>query len=256
MGAFDITHRRVVSNVVRMLEVSKADNRVEGGVVMQRLLIVEDDKQIRDELRILLQRNGYEVLVLESFESVVNDSLALAPNLVLLDLNLPGVDGHFICRELRLVSSIPLIVVTSRDTDMDELLSMNFGADDFVAKPYNAQVLLAHIASVLKRVYGDQAAVNQISYRGLILDQARCEVVFEGQAAELTKNELRILGVLLRNAGAVVTRQRIQEELWQSDEFVDDNTLTVNISYLRQTLDGIGARGFIQTRRGIGYVID
>ena len=133
---------------------------------------------------------------------------------------------------------------------------MNFGADDFVAKPYNAHVLLAHIASVLKRAYGDQVAASQVSYRGLVLEQARCVVVFQGRTAELTKNELRILGLLLRNAGTVITRQRIQEELWQSDEFVDDNTLTVNISYLRQTLDGIGAHDFIQTKRGIGYVIN
>ena len=223
---------------------------------MHRLLIVEDDKQIRDELKVLLQRNGYEALVLEGFENVVTESLALAPDLVLLDLNLPGLDGHFVCRELRAVSTIPLIVVTSRDTDTDELLSMNFGADDFVAKPYNAHVLLAHIASVLKRAYGDQVAASQVSYRGLVLEQARCVVVFQGRTAELTKNELRILGLLLRNAGTVITRQRIQEELWQSDEFVDDNTLTVNISYLRQTLDGIGAHDFIQTKRGIGYVIN
>lgn len=223
---------------------------------MQRLLVVEDDKQIRDELRVLLERNGYEVLVLESFANVVDDSLALAPDLVLLDLNLPGIDGHFVCRQLRAVSSLPIIVVTSRDTDMDELLSMNFGADDFVAKPYNSQVLLAHIVSVLKRAYGDQVAVDQVSYRGLVLEPARCVIVFDGKTAELTKNELRILSLLLRNAGTVVTRQRIQEELWQSDEFVDDNTLTVNISYLRQTLDSVGAHNFIQTKRGLGYVID
>ncbi len=223
---------------------------------MYRLLIIEDDRQIRDELKILLERNGYEALALDSFTHVSEEALSLAPDLIILDLNLPGIDGHYVCRQLREVSDVPIIVVTSRDTDMDELLSMNFGADDFITKPYNAQVLLAHIGSVLKRAYGERIETSEVSHRGLVLDTARCTATFEGHSAELTKNELRILNLLLRNASAVVPRRRIQEELWQSDEFIDDNTLTVNVSHLRQTLDGIGAHDFIQTKRGIGYLVD
>lgn len=151
---------------------------------------------------------------------------------------------------------MPIVVVTSRDNDMDELLTLSFGADDFIPKPYNDQVLLAHVATVLKRSYGEGAASAEISYAGVTLDTARCRVSFQGRAAELTKNELRILALLMRNAGAVVSRQRIQEELWASDEFVDDNTLTVNVSHLRATLAKIGVEGFVRTKRGMGYLVE
>ena len=183
--------------------------------------------------------------------------LGEAPDLVLLDLNLPGVDGGYVCREVRAASPVPIIAVTSRDTDMDELVTLAAGADDFVAKPYNEQVLLAHVAAVLKRTYGDgAAAAARIEHRGVVLDTTRCEVSYQGKSAELTKNELRILALLMRGAGSVVSRQRIQEELWESCDFVDDNTLTVNISHLRQTLAGIGVADLIATRRGLGYIVE
>ena len=223
---------------------------------MRRLLVVEDDARLRDELCVLLRRNGYEAEALASFDDAATQILAAAPDLVLLDLNLPGVDGTYVCREVRRASPVPIVVVTSRDNDMDELLTLSFGADDFIPKPYNDQVLLAHVATVLKRSYGEGAASAEISYAGVTLDTARCRVSFQGRAAELTKNELRILALLMRNAGAVVSRQRIQEELWASDEFVDDNTLTVNVSHLRATLAKIGVEGFVRTKRGMGYLVE
>lgn len=224
---------------------------------MRRLLVVEDDARLRDELCVLLARNGYEARALEGFDDVPAQILAAAPDLVLLDLNLPGVDGAYVCREVRRASSVPIIVVTSRDSDMDELLTLSLGADDFVTKPYNDQVLLAHVATVLKRSYGDgAAAAAEISHGGVTLDTARCRVTHEGRSAELTKNELKILALLMRNVGAVVSRQRIQEELWASDEFVDDNTLTVNVSHLRATLARIGVEDFVRTRRGMGYLVE
>ena len=221
---------------------------------MRRLLVVEDDARLRDELCVLLARNGYEAEALTSFADVAAQILAAAPDLVLLDLNLPGVDGTYVCREVRRRSSVPIVVVTSRDNDMDELLTLSFGADDFVPKPYNDQVLLAHVA--LKRSYGEGAASAEISHAGVTLDTARCSVSCQGRTAELTKNELRILALLMRNAGAVVSRQRIQEELWASDEFVDDNTLTVNVSHLRSTLAKIGVEDFVRTKRGMGYLVE
>lgn len=223
---------------------------------MRRLLVVEDDARLRDELCVLLRRNGYEAEALASFDDAAAQILAAAPDLVLLDLNLPGVDGTYVCREVRRASPVPIVVVTSRDNDMDELLTLSFGADDFIPKPYNDQVLLAHVATVLKRSYGEGAASAEISYAGVTLDTARCRVSFQGRAAELTKNELRILALLMRNVGAVVSRQRIQEELWASDEFVDDNTLTVNVSHLRATLAKIGVEGFVRTKRGMGYLVE
>lgn len=223
---------------------------------MRRLLVVEDDKSIRDELCILLGRNGYEAVALTDFSDVATQILAAAPDLVLLDLNLPGVDGTYVCREVRRKSAVPIVVVTSRDNDMDELLTLSFGADDFVPKPYNDQVLLAHVATVLKRSYGEGAAAAELSHGGVTLDNASCRVSAGGRSAELTKNELRILALLMRNAGAVVSRQRIQEELWASDEFVDDNTLTVNVSHLRSTLAKIGVEDFVRTKRGMGYLVE
>lgn len=224
---------------------------------MRRLLVVEDDPAIREGLCALLSRNGYEPASIDDFGDVAAQILDAAPDLVLLDLNLPGVDGGYVCREVRAASGVPIIAVTSRDTDMDELVTLAAGADDFVAKPYNEQVLLAHVAAVLKRTYGDgAAAAARIEHRGVVLDTTRCEVSYQGKSAELTKNELRILALLMRGAGSVVSRQRIQEELWESCDFVDDNTLTVNISHLRQTLAGIGVADLIATRRGLGYIVE
>lgn len=223
---------------------------------MRRLLVVEDDVAIREGIVELLRRNGYEAAALTDFADVAGQVLAAAPDLVLLDLNLPGVDGGYVCREVRAKSQVPIIAVTSRDTDMDELITLSAGADDFVTKPYNEQVLLARVASLLKRSYGEGAASARITHRGVTLDTARCEVSFGGRTAELTKNELRILAILMRQAGSVVSRQRIQEELWESDDFVDDNTLTVNVSHLRQTLAGIGVTDLIATRRGLGYIVE
>ena len=223
--------------------------------MMQKLLVVEDDQKIRDELVTLLQRNGYDACALTSFVNVPGQILQSGVDLVLLDLNLPGVDGQHVCREVRQKSNVAIIAVTSRNSDLDELMMLSLGADDFVAKPYNTQILLLHIATVLRRVGVVAEPSAEITHGGVILDTAACRVHAAGGSAELTKNELRILAILMRNAGTVVSRQRIQEELWQSDEFVDDNTLTVNVSHLRQTLAGIGVEEYVSTRRGLGYIV-
>lgn len=223
---------------------------------MTKILVVEDDHQIQQELVLLLQRNGLEAQALTSFESVSQQIIAAHPDLVLLDLNLPGIDGQQICREVRQLSNVPIIVVTSRNTDLDELMVLSLGADDFIAKPYNTQILLMHITSVLRRSNSDVTTGTKLSHAGVTLDSSSCKVSANQKSVELTKNELRILSLLMQNAGTVVSRQRIQEELWQSDEFVDDNTLTVNISHLRNTLASIGVEDFVMTRRGLGYVIE
>ena len=223
---------------------------------MTKILVVEDDHQIQQELVLLLQRNGFEAQALTSFESVPQQIVTAHPDLVLLDLNLPGIDGQQICREVRQLSNVPIIVVTSRNTDLDELMVLSLGADDFIAKPYNTQILLMHITSVLRRANSDVTTGTKISHAGVTLDSSSCKVSANQKSVELTKNELRILSLLMQNAGTVVSRQRIQEELWQSDEFVDDNTLTVNISHLRNTLASIGVEDFVMTRRGLGYVIE
>lgn len=223
---------------------------------VRTIFVVEDDSAICQGLCTLLERNGYRAYAANGFEGLASQIVGSGADLVLLDLNLPGVDGSYVIREVRTQAVTPIIAVTSRNTDLDELVCLSAGADDFVPKPYNEQVLLAHIDAVLKRTYGTNEAASRLSHAGLVLDTARCTASYQGNSVELTKNELRILSLLLRSAGAVVSRQRIQEELWETDDFVDDNTLTVNVSHLRATLASIGAGNLIVTRRGFGYVIE
>lgn len=221
---------------------------------MLSVYIVEDDTQIRKELAILLQHNCYEVYADPVSESLVDSILAVDPDIVLLDLGLPHVDGHVVCRELREQSEVPIIVVTSRDNDLDELMSINLGADDFIAKPYSPHILLARMATILRRanktIFG---AV--LAFEGVKLDTQKNLVSFEGRSAELTKNEMRILRMLILNGENIVARQSIQNELWQSDQFIDDNTLTVNVNRLRLTLAEIGLEDFVCTKRGQGYYL-
>ena len=218
------------------------------------IYVIEDDESVRDQLAVLLQRAGYEVACATSFDNLVDDVLAASPDLVLLDLGLPGTDGQIVCRELRRVSSVPIIVVTSRATDLDEVMSMSLGADDFVTKPYNPSVLLAHIEACLRRAKGPNAHLaSALECAGVSLDLARCTASYEGKSVELTKNEARILSLLMRRSGRVVSREDIMVELWNSDAFIDDNTLTVNMNRLRKTLASIGVEGFLRTHRGLGY---
>jgi DNA-binding response OmpR family regulator len=221
---------------------------------MDSVFIVEDDRKIRTELTKLLQKYGYRCYTSDDFSHMPDVILKQNPQLVLLDLNLPVYDGFYICRELRRHSKIPIIVVTSRSTDMDELMSMNFGADDFITKPYNTQILLARIAAVMARTYPEKAP-DKISYRGLTVNFSQSVAEAEGGKAELTKNELRILSILLRNRRRITTRNDMMNALWQSDEFVDDNTLTVNINRLRKKLESIGVHNYLITKRGQGYMI-
>ena len=221
---------------------------------MYRIFIVEDDKKISRELSQLLNKYGYECRVAEGFENVVKDIADSQSDLVLLDINLPMYDGFHICRELRKQSDIPIIIVTSRDSEIDELMSMNLGADDFVTKPYNTQILIARIDAVLKRVHGS-GMKNEMSHNGLGLNIAKGSMEFAGNSVDLTKNELHILMLLMKNAGQIVTRDELIDALWQTDEFIDDNTLTVNVTRLRSKLAELGLDDFIVTRRGQGYTV-
>lgn len=220
-----------------------------------KIMIVEDHPKIRDELSALLQRYGYETCAPTVFDHIVEDILQANADLILLDINLPLYDGYYICREIRKASAIPIIIVTSRDSEVDELMSMNLGADDFITKPYNTQILLAHISSVLKRSYRSPEEAAELSWKGVVLSLSRSIARCGAKEAELSKNETRILHLLIRNRDAIVSRDAIMNELWQSNEFVDDNTLTVNINRLRKKLAEIGAPDYIVTKRGQGYTV-
>lgn len=221
---------------------------------MQTILIVEDDPTIRRELAVFLEKSGFLVKAADDFSDIVHWILNETAHLVLLDINLPCYDGYYICREVRKSSNLPIIVVTSQSGEIDELMSMNLGADDFIAKPYNTRILLARIQNVLRRAY-DTPGDSVVTVRDVSLHLNSGVVSIQGNARELTKNEAGILRLLMAHRGEIVSRDTIMTELWQSDAFVDDNTLTVNINRLRKKLDEIGAAEFISTKRGQGYMV-
>lgn len=221
---------------------------------MEQIFIVEDDEKLRTELVALLERNGYSCIVSEDFQNIIEDIIKVHPQLVLLDINLPIFNGFYICKELRAKSNIPIIAVTSNNSDMDELEMLNLGADDFVAKPFNPRILLAHISSVLKRTYGESKSLT-LSHNGAVLDVLKSKVSYNDKTVELTKNELIILKLLIEHKGNIIPRNEIISTLWDAEEFVEDNTLTVNINRLRKKLESIDLSDYLITKRGQGYLV-
>lgn len=219
-----------------------------------KIFVVEDETEICKELSVLLQKYGYAYESSTDFAHITDHILKAEADLVLLDINLPYQDGYTICREIRKQSDIPIIVLTSRNTDFDELMSLNIGADDFISKPYNAQVLIARIQKILKRTY--EAQVNSVLiHKGLTINLLKATASYGDKEVDLTKNELGILRLLVVNKGNVIPRDAIIDELWQSDEFIDENTLNVNIVRLRKKLSEIGAPDYLETIRGLGYKV-
>ncbi|MBP3326192.1 MAG: response regulator transcription factor [Coprococcus sp.] len=221
---------------------------------MDKILIVEDDEKLRQELALFLIRNGYDCTGLERFDNTLEDILALDVDLILLDMNLPNMDGGYVLKEYRKLSDIPVIVITSRDNEMDELLSMHYGADHYVTKPFNTQILLAKIVAILKRTKGP-ASQEKISCGQFVLNLSKSRIEKEDRIAELTGNELKIIKILVKNKGNIVNREDIMNDLWDSEAFIDDNTLTVNITRIRRKLEEIGLQDIIETRRGQGYIL-
>lgn len=223
---------------------------------MEKILIVEDDEKLRKELALFLNHNGYETEELCHYETLVEDIIASKGDLVLLDINLPVLDGQYVCKEVRKESDIPIIMVTSRNSDLDQLISMNYGADDYVAKPFHPQILLARIAAILRRVKKEVGVGDIIDCGGWKLDISRRIACKNNVEVELTKNEWNILFYLSAQRGKLVTRDALMTYLWDSEMFVDDNTLTVNIARIRGKLEEIGVKNVIKTRRGQGYVME
>ncbi len=222
---------------------------------MQKILIVEDDEKLRGELEIFLSNNGYEAESLKTFDNTINDILSINPNLILLDINLPGVDGEYVCKEIRKVSNVPIIIVTSRDSEIDELLSINYGADHYITKPFNIQILLAKIASLLRRSNMSDEICEKIDAKDFILNISKNTIEKGDKAIELTKNEYKILRYLVQNRDKIVLREDIMDCLWETESFIDDNTLSVNITRLRNKLEELGLKELLETRRGQGYIL-
>ena len=226
---------------------------------MNRMYIIEDDFALRTELAHLLELQEFSVGCYERFAaspqaaSVVSEALDFHPDCILLDLKLPEIDGLCVCRDIRSKSQVPIIILTSSDSEFDEVMAMNLGADDYVTKPYSPAVLMAHIQSVLRRS-GQSREELRIVHRDVELNIGTGEVSYHGKSVELPRNELRILSLLMRNPGIILSRQELMNDLWQSDQFIDDNTLTVNVNRLRKSLASIGVPDdFLVTRRGHGY---
>lgn len=216
------------------------------------ILIVEDEIKLREELKFFLENNGYQVKTIDNFDNTLNEIKNINCDLILMDINLPNINGEYLTKEIRKESNVPIIMVTSKNTEIDELISINYGADDFITKPYNPQILLARIERILRRLNNND---NKIVYNDLILDVSKSLIIKNEKIIDLSKNEFKIFYYLLTNSGKIISRDELINYLWDNNEFVDDNTLTVNINRLRNKLSDIGYNNLILTRRGQGYII-
>lgn len=225
-----------------------------GRTYMKKIAVVEDDKVLRQALDSLLKENGYGTFCLEKFDRTEEEILRAEPDLVLLDILLPGANGQEILRNLRQKSQIPVIMVTSREGDMDQILAMSYGADDYITKPYNPTLLLLKVEALFRRIQPG-ALQEEVEYRGILLNLLRSTMTYQGKERVLSKNEFSILYYLIKNQGRIVSRDELMDYLWDCNDFIDDNTLTVNINRLRKKLEEAGIQGAIETRRGQGYLL-
>lgn len=223
---------------------------------MFKILIIEDDVKIRDIILENIQKWGYEGLIVEDFNKVMESFADYQPHLVLMDINLPAFDGFYWCGRIRQLSKVPIIFISSRNSNMDIIMAINMGADDFVQKPFSLEVLLAKINALLRRTYSyADVESNVLEHNGVVLNLKDDTVMYQQHKQELTKNEFRILYILMKESGKVVSREEIMRKLWEDESFVDDNTLTVNINRLRRSLEDMGLEDFIKTKRGQGYIV-
>ena len=223
---------------------------------MYRLFIVEDDTGSAGAIRAQAELWGFEVRCVQDFRNVLGEFAAFEPHIVLLDITLPFFNGYHWCAELRRHSSVPIIFISSASDNMNIVMAMNMGGDDFIAKPFDLSVLMAKIQALLRRTYNFAASAPLLEHRGAILSTGEQVLTYAGQRIDLTKNEYRILLCLMENKTRVVSRERLMERLWETDSFVDENTLTVNINRLRRKLEAAGLKNFIATRFGVGYIVE
>lgn len=222
---------------------------------MYRILIVEDDRGIADAIKAQTASWGLEARGISNFNKVLEEFTDFSPHLVLMDISLPFYNGFHWCSEIRKISKVPVIFISSASDNMNIIMAINMGGDDFIAKPFDSSVLIAKIQALLRRTYDFASSNPVIEHRGAILNTGDCTLHFNGLQISLTKNEYRILLSLMTSKGKVVSRDSLMEALWKTDSFVDENTLTVNINRLRKKLDSAGLTDFIETKFGVGYII-
>ena len=223
---------------------------------MYKILIVEDDSVIAQALASHLSKWNYNTRCIEDFKNIIEEFDQYEPQLVLLDIMLPFFNGFHWCQEIRKVSEVPIIFLSSANDNMNIVMAMNMGGDEFIEKPFDLNVVTAKVQAILRRSYSFQGTVNVMEYHGAVLNLNDATLANGEQKLELTKNEFRILQILLENTGRIVSRDSIITRLWESDEFIDDNTLTVNVARLRKKLDQAGLEQMIRTKKGIGYMVE
>lgn len=222
---------------------------------MQKILIVEDDEVIAQSLKEHLEKWNYEVKAVEDFENVMSTFETFDPMLVLLDISLPYFNGYHWCQQIRKVSQVPIIFISSTNENMNIVMAMNMGADDFINKPFDINVLTAKVQALLRRTYAFSKEFHILSYKNFLLDLLGATLEYQGEIIHLTKNEVKIMQILFEKPETIVSREDIMVELWQSDEFVDDNTLSVNVNRLRRKIEDLGVDNIILTKKGIGYML-
>ncbi len=223
---------------------------------MYRVLIIEDDMGIAEAIKEQAMKWNIEAKCVQNFRNVLSELAESDPHLVLLDISLPFFNGYYWCTEIRKISKVPIIFISSAADNMNIVMAMNMGADDFIAKPFDQSILIAKIQALLRRTYDFASVVPVIEHRNAILHTGDNTLTYQNEKIPLTKNEYRILLSLMENKGKVVSRERLMEQLWETDSFVDENTLTVNVGRLRKKLDSVGLKEFITTKFGVGYIID
>lgn len=223
---------------------------------MHRLFIVEDDAGISSAIARQAGLWDLDTFCVQNFKNVMEDFLRFQPHIVLLDISLPFFDGYHWCNEIRKISQVPIIFISSASDNMNIIMAINMGADDFIAKPFDQSVLMAKIQALLRRSYDFARNTPVIEHRGAVLNIGEGTLLYKDEKIALTKNEYKILSCLLKNKGKVVSREKLMEELWQTDSFIDENTLTVNVNRLRRKLESAGLEGFIKTKFGVGYIVE
>ena len=222
---------------------------------MYRVLIVEDDAVIASEVKKYMEAWGMEASCVHEFRQVMNEFLSYRPQLVLMDIGLPFFNGYHWCQEIRKLSRVPIIFISSASDNMNLIMAMNMGGDDFVVKPFSLEVLMAKVQAILRRAYDFGPQTDLLEHKGAVLDMDTASLIYEDTRIELTKNEYRILKTLMENKGKIVSRDALMNRLWETDCYVDDNTLTVNVTRLRKKLSDAGLTDFISTKKGIGYMV-
>lgn len=221
-----------------------------------RIFVVEDDRMLEEEIIKLLTKWGFEVSTVEVFDNLLDEFIKKKPHVVLLDVNIPSFDGFYWCKEIRQISSVPIIYISSRSSNMDIIMGMNNGGDDYIEKPFSNDVLIAKLQAIIRRTYeygGHDSKI--IGCKGLILNLEDTFVAYKNKEIELTKNEFKILKILIENQGKVVTRQSLMRSLWNDEVYVNENTLTVNVNRVRSKLEELELKDFIITKKGMGYII-